>query len=169
MKEVIEKSTTVKCPKCDNDYLPRHTRDYMCSDCYSKQGRRSKRKGSAQELRYAKKLQEMFDKYDLDYRARRTPRSGAIHEFEPADIMFSRLPVDSVFNIHAELKNTASWSIEEWYEKANEIEKERGTNRPVVLIIRHPSSHQEFMVLDSEFGTKILIENELFRNEQKTK
>lgn len=160
---------TLKCPKCNKDYEPRHDKDYLCLECYSKQGRRSKRKGNAQELRYAKKLQELFNKHGLNYLVRRTPRSGAIHEFEPADLLFSRLGRDSVFNVHAELKNTGSWSIEEWFEKATEIEKDRETNRPVILIIRHPNSHREFMVLDSEYGTKILIENELYRNEKETK
>lgn len=150
------------CSQCQNTYDD-NKKSSMCPDCRSKMGRRSKRKGSANELRFAKKLQEQFDKHGLRYRVRRTPRSGAIHEFEPADLMFSGLPPDSVFKRHFELKNSASWSIEDWYEKAIEVEKERDTHRLITLIIRKPNSSQAYAVIDEDDLIKLLLENELLK------
>lgn len=153
------------CSKCTKEYVDDNKRSSMCPSCRSAMGRRSKRKGSANELRFAKKLQEQFDKYGLKYRVRRTPRSGAIHEFEPADLMFSGIPNDSVFKRHFELKNSANWSIEDWYSKAKEIEIERGTNRLPTLVIRKPNSSQAFVVVDEDDYIKLLIQLELLKNE----
>lgn len=153
------------CKGCSKEYTPRHDRDYRCIECYSKNGSKSKRKGSANELRFAHKLQEQFDKHGLKYMVRRTPRSGAIHEFEPADLMFSGLPSDSIFKRHFELKNSASWSIEDWYGKAKEIEKERETNRLITLVIRKPNSSQAYVIVDEDDFIKLLIENEILKKQ----
>lgn len=153
------------CSKCSKEYVDDGKKSTMCPECRSAMGRRSKRKGSANELRFSKKLQEHFDKHGLKYRVRRTPRSGAIHEFEPADLMFSNLPSNSIFKRHFELKNVANWSIEDWYHKAVDVEKERGTNRSVVLIIRKPNSSQAYVVVDEDDFIKILIENEILKHE----
>ena len=144
------------CSKCEKVYTDLK-KSSMCSECRSKMGRRSKRKGAKNELRFAKKLQILFDKYGLGYIVRRTPRSGAIHEFEPSDLMFQRLPENSEFNRHFELKNSANWSIEEWFKKGEDIEREKGTNRPVTLVIRKPNSTQSFIVVDENDFIKLLI------------
>lgn len=155
------------CSKCTKEYIDDGKKSSMCPECRSAMGRRSKRKGSANELRFAKKLQDQFDKYDLPYKVRRTPRSGAIHEFEPADLMFQGLTGDSVFKRHFELKNSSSWSIEDWFQKAIEVEKERGTNRQPTLVIRKPNSFQSYVVVDEDDYIKLLIENELFKHEKR--
>lgn len=151
------------CSKCTKEYIDDGKKSSMCADCRSAMGRRSKRKGSANELRFAKKLQEQFDKYGLKYRVRRTPRSGAIHEFEPADLMFSGIPNNSVFRRHFELKNSGSWSIEDWYQKASAVEIEYGTNRMPTLVIRKPNSSQAYVVVDEDDYIKTLIELELLK------
>lgn len=130
----------------------------LCPSCRSKLGRANKRKGSANELRFSKTLQELFDKFDLKYKARRTPRSGAIHEFEPADIMLSGLPSWSIFKkVHFENKNSEQWSIRDWFEKALEQEKESGLLREPVLIIRKPNSSDEYAVVSSDFLSRLLV------------
>ena len=156
----------MKCSKCTKEYEDDKKHSTMCPGCRSAMGKRSKRKGSANELRFSKKLQQRFEKYNLEnYRVRRTPRSGAIHEFEPADLMFSGLPENSDFNRHWELKNSTSWSIEDWYQKAKEIEIERGTNRPIVLSIRKPNSSQAYVIVDEDDYIKTLIELEILKHE----
>ncbi len=140
----------------------------LCFSCRSKMGKRNKRKGSAQELRFAKLLQEYFDKYGLPYKARRTPRSGAIHEFEPADLMLSGPKEDSVLkHIHFESKNTEHWYIEEWFNKAKQIETERDTNREPVLVVRKPNSSQEFVILDSEFFVKLICSLDAYQKDSR--
>lgn len=155
------------CSKCTIEYKDDKKQSSMCPECRSKMGKNSKRKGANNERRFSNKLQIQFDKYGLKYRVRRTPRSGAIHEFEPADLMFSNLPNDSVFKRHFELKNSSSWAIEDWYEKAKEIETERGTNRPATLIIRKPNSSQAYVVVDEDDYIRMLIELELLKYEYK--
>jgi len=127
------------------------------------QGKRNKRKGNVNESRFAKYLQDQFDRYELPYRARRTPRSGAIHEFEPADIMIMA-PPDSIFKgVHFENKDTEHWYIEDWYKKALEIEAQRGLNRRPVIIMRKPNATQEFAVVDKDFLIELMISIEKMR------
>jgi len=154
------------CSKCGKEYKDDGKKSSMCPEDRSRLGRSSKRKGSANELRFAKKLQAQFDKYGLNYKVRRTPRSGSIHSFEPADLLFSNLPNDSVFKRHFELKNSATWAIEDWYEKAIEVEKEFGANRPPTLVIRKPNSSQAYVVVDEDDYIKILIELEILKHEK---
>lgn len=154
------------CSKCTKEYIEDGKRSSMCPGCRSAMGRRSKRKGSANELRFAKKLQDQFDKHELKYRVRRTPRSGSIHDFEPSDLLWSNLPNDSVFKRHFELKNSNSWAIEDWYEKAEQIEKEQGTNRLITLVIRKPNSSQAYVVIDEDDYIKTLLELEILKHEQ---
>jgi len=154
------------CKGCGKEFEPRHKRDYRCQDCYKKLGKRSKRKGNSNESRFVKKLQELFVKYDLkNHRVIRTPRSGAISQLEKADALFS-VPNDSIFNqIHVELKDSYSWSIEEWYEKAFTGEKDTGKLRNPMLILRKPNGQQEYLVADPWFIFKLMIENEKLKNE----
>lgn len=155
------------CKGCGKEYTPRHERDHRCVECYAKAGKRSKRKGNSNELRFSKYLQEQFDKHGLKYRARRTPRSGAIHEFEPADIMFSG-STDSIFSrLHFENKNTVQWDIEGWYEKAIEQEKDTGRGRTPVIVARKPSSQEEFGIVNIKFLISLLIENDILKQELK--
>ena len=129
----------------------------FCPPCRSALGKRNKRKGNANELRFSKYLQEQFDKYELPYRARRTPRSGAIHEFEPADIMISA-PPESVFkHVHFENKDTEHWYVEEWMMKIIETEIEKGLNREPVLIMRKPNKSEEYAVVRKEFLVELLV------------
>ena len=145
------------CSKCGKEFSD-GKKSTMCPDCRSKMGKRNKRKGNANELRFAKYLQKQFDKYGLKYRARRTPRSGAIHEFEPADIMLSGMKQGSIFKkIHFENKNTAQWAIEEWFKKVLDQEEENGTNREPALIIRKPNSVEEYAVISMEFLVHLLV------------
>lgn len=153
------------CKGCGNEYEPRHARDHRCESCYAKAGRRSKRKGSNNELRFSKMVQSFFDDYGFPYKARRTPRSGAIHDFEAADLLISA-PHDSVFSkVHFENKNAETWSIPEWYDKATKSEEESGKNRNVALIIRKPNISQEFAVIDSKWFLELLCNNEVLRKD----
>ena len=164
-KGIMVIRTNMVCNKCQNEYVDDGKQSKMCPECRSAQGRRSKRKGSANELRFAKKLQEQFDKHGLKYKVRRTPRSGSIHEFEPSDLLWSNLPNDSVFKRHFELKNSNSWSIEDWFEKAKQIETEQGTNRQPTLVIRKPNSQQSYVVVDEDDYIKMLVELEILKHE----
>lgn len=155
-----------KCSKCGKDYKDDGKKSSMCPEDRSAMGRRSKRKGSSNELRFAKKLQAEFDRHELKYRVRRTPRSGSIHEFEPSDLLWSGLPSGSAFNRHFELKNSHSWAIEDWFAKAQELETERGSNRKPTLVIRKPNSSQSYVVIDEDDFIKILIENEVLKKNE---
>lgn len=151
------------CSKCHNEYEDDGKQSSMCPNCRSLMGKRNKRKGSSNELRFSKNLQEQFDKYKLPYKARRTPRSGAMHEFEAADILISAPPHSIFSGIHLELKNTASWSIREWYDKIIEQEKNSGKNRIPVIVARYPSEREEFAIIPAEFLIKLLIVNDLIK------
>ena len=138
----------------------------LCPDCRSALGRRSKRKGNANELRFSKYLNEQFKKYGFKYIAKRTPRSGGIQDFEPSDIIFKFVPSGSVFSqIHFENKNTAQWDIPGWYEYAEQKERETGRLRKPVLVIRKPSSQMEFAVLKMEHMVEMLLMIDKFRQD----
>lgn len=140
----------------------------LCPECRSKMGRRNKRKGNANELRFSKYLNEQFKKYNFPYIAKRTPRSGGIQEFEPSDIIFRFIPNTSVFSkIHFENKNTAQWDIQGWYEYALRKESETGRNRNPILIIRKPNSHDEYAVLSMENLVGLLLNLEKFIHDGK--
>lgn len=154
------------CKDCGNAYTD-EKKSSMCPPCRSRLGKRNKRKGNSNELRFAKYLQEQFDLYELPYRARRTPRSGAIHDFEPADIMLSGPDINSVFkHVHFENKDTEHWYIEEWFRKAVEIEREKGLNRQPVIIMRKPNSSDEFAVVRKEFLIELMVVNDVLRKDK---
>lgn len=130
-------------------------------------GRRSKRKGNANELRFSKYLNEQFKRYGFPYIAKRTPRSGGIQEFEPADIMFRFVPSESLFaKIHFENKNCAAWDIPGWMEYAILKEKETGRFRTPILVIRRPNIHNEYAVLRMEDLVQILIDLDTFKTKK---
>ena len=146
------------CKNCGKEFNVEYDNQVLCKEDLSKQGRRNKRKGAANESRFAKMLQGMFNNYDLNYKVQRTPRSGGIREFESADLMFSRVPSGSIFaNIHFELKDTAHWYIEDWIKEAKGKELDSGKNRMPILIIRKPNQEQEFAVMDANKLMEILI------------
>jgi len=156
------------CKKCGDKFIPTYKTQVLDKKCLSKLGVRSKRKGASNERRFAQKLQGLFDKYELKYRVRRTPASGSFHDLEPGDLLFMGLPDNSVFKRHFELKDCENWLIIEWFKKAEDVEKE-GNNRPVVLNIRKPNMSKAYVVVDEDDYIKILIENEIFKHEQKNK
>lgn len=152
---------TIKLCKNGHEFEDDGKRSPFCPECRSKMGRRSKRKGNANELRFSKYLNEQFKKYNLPYIAKRTPRSGGIQEFEPADIMFRFTSPASLFSrIHFENKNTAQWDIQGWMDYAVLKEKETGRFRTPILIIRKPNIHDEFAVLRMEDLVQLLIDLE---------
>ena len=134
-KDKYEKVLKRKCRNCNRIFNVRYKNQYYCDEDLSKMGKRNKRKGASNELRFFKKLQKELDKYELPYKVRRTPRSGAIHEFEPSDALWSNLPNDSVFRAHWELKDTLNWSIEKWFKKACEYSET--VQRKYMLILTH--------------------------------
>lgn len=139
----------------------------FCQECRSKMGRRSKRKGAANESRFAKYLNGQFEKFKLPYVAKRTPRSGGIQEFEPSDMMFRFLGRKSIFNsIHFELKNCVQWDIIGWIEEAENKEKNMGSFRKPVLVIRKPNMHEEYAVLRMEDLVDILISLDAYLEEK---
>lgn len=158
------------CVKCQKEYEDDGKISSMCFDCRSLKAKRSKRKGRANEHRFAKKLQSIFDKYSIKYRARRTPNSGAIHEFEPSDILLSGVKDWSLFsNLHFENKDTAQWSIEEWMEDAKRKEQEVGRFRMPVLVIRHPNSSREFAIMDIDDWINMAIDLEQYKIENNSR
>lgn len=154
----MESVPTKKCRDCEKEFIPRHIKDYRCSSCYGKIGKRSKRKGSSNERRLSKYVQALFDQAGFPYKCRRTPASGAIHEFEPADLLFSGLPLESIFRqLHFEAKDTAQWSIEEWISEAERKEREIGGMRMPLVIMRRPNKQEEYAVMKVEDFLRILI------------
>ncbi len=155
------------CKQCNNKWTD-GKRSSLCPDCRTKLGKRNKRKGNANELRFAQYLNSQFQKYGFKYIAKRTPRSGGIQDFEPADIMFKFVPTTSIFNkLHFENKNTAQWDIENWHAYALEKELETGRNREPVIMMRKPSKREEYAVTSKEFFVKLLLDIDALRNEQK--
>lgn len=158
--------TSATCKDCGNEYEKRNAHDSFCLDCWSKRGRRSKRKGSSNELRFSKYLQSKCERYGLKYRVKRTPRSGGIREFEAADIMVLGTPQWSIFKrLHFENKNTAQWYIPQWIDEAVKKETDSGMARAPLLVIRHPNEHQEYAVMRIEDMVDILIEIEKLTSE----
>lgn len=151
--------------KC-NKLIEDDKKSTFCQGCRSLMGKRSKRKGNANELRFSKYLNGQFKKYGFPYIARRTPRSGGIQDFEPADILFRFIPSTSRFSrIHLENKNCANWDIKGWMDYAVQKEKETGRNRTPILIIRRPSEHDEYAVLRMEELVELLIDFEILKRE----
>ena len=154
-----------KCSRCGKEYSD-NKKSGLCPECRSRLGKNNKSKGAAQERRISKLLQKYIDKYELGYLVRRTPRSGAIHEFEPSDFMFSRLPKWSVFaNLHFESKVGHNWPIVEWFDKSTQIESERETNRNPVIVARKPGESRDFAIMDYEEYVKLLCELDKYRKE----
>ena len=155
------------CSKCSKEYIDDGKRSSMCSDCRSAMGRRSKRKGANNERRFSVYLNEQFKKHGLPYTAKRTPRSGAFHSLTPSDIMFFKLPNDSIFNnFHWENKNVNQWDVYGWYEEATRKEKDIGTNKTPLIIARRPNQDVEFAIINIKDLIKILIENDILRQEK---
>lgn len=156
-----------KCSKCEKEYEDDKKQSSMCPECRSAMGRRSKRKGASNERRFSMYLNEQFKKYGLPYIAKRTPRSGGIKDFESSDMMFRFVPGESLFSkIHFENKDTAQWDIQGWYDYALEKENESGKYRTPVIIARKPNGRDEFAIMNMEFLIKILIENELLKQNE---
>lgn len=156
------------CNGCNKEFVPRHNKDYRCQECYSKQGRRNKNKGRASERDVSKGIEVIIKRYGLDYRVRRVPASGAIHEISPGDIMFLNIPNNSIFKeFHWEVKNTSSFMIPQWFSKAKDIEKELGTNKNPVIISKKPNEHIRFATIEWELFIKLLSEIEILRKELK--
>lgn len=146
------------CKSCQKEFKVEYENQVLCKIDLSKQGRRNKRKGAANESRFAKMLQSMFDRYELPYKVQRTPRSGGIREFESSDLMFSRVSPESVFaNMHFELKDTKHFYLEDWMKEAKEKELDSGKGRMPCLIVRKPNQEQEFAVMDADRLMEILI------------
>ena len=149
-------STTRSCSQCGKDILD-DKKSGLCKECRSRLGKNNKHKGASQERRITKILQKYIDKYDLGFMVRRTPRSGAIHELEPSDFLFTRLPRWSILSsIHFESKVGHNWSITDWFNKAVGIEKDRGTNRHPVIVARKPGESRDYAIVDYELFADIV-------------
>ena len=146
------------CKRCTKPYEEDGKKSNFCPDCRSRIGRASKRKGSSNERRLSKFIQGEFERVGLPYRCRRTPASGAIHEFEASDLLFSGLPIESIFRqLHFEAKDAAQWSIKEWVKEAETKEKGIGGSRKPLVIMRHPNEREEYAVMRMEHLIDILI------------
>lgn len=149
------------CSKNGEEYEDDKKRSTMCPACRSKTGRQAKRKGSSNERRLAKKMSAYFQKAKLPYICRRTPASGAIRELEVADLIFSGLPIESIFRtLHFEAKDTAQWSIKEWVRDAEKKESGRGMGRSPLIIMRHPNEQEEYAVMKVDDLLEILVQFE---------
>ncbi len=147
-----------ECSKCHKKYKDDGKKSTLCPDCRSAVGRRSKRKGSSNERRLSKFIQDRFQRAQLPYQCRRTPASGAIHQFESADLLFSGLPLESIFRqLHFEAKDTAQWSIKEWIKDVERKEKSVGGMRMPLVIMRHPNETEEYAVMKVKHLIDILI------------
>lgn len=155
----------MKCRTCKKEFEPRHEKDYFCLPCNSLRGKRNKNKGRANEHRFAKNLQKRLDVYGVPIRVRRTPASGAIHEFEAGDLLFSGKGDTMFEKIHWELKNTQNWQIEKWMQKAKDSEEEMRKFREPVLIVRKPGRIDEYAIINAGFLIDLIIENEILKKE----
>src|SRR3990167_3301090 len=145
------------CKMCNNPWED-EKKSSLCPECRSKLGRRSKRKGSANEHRFAQYLNEQFKKYGLPFTARRTPRSGGIQDFEASDILFKGVPPTNILSrIHFENKNTAQWAITDWMAYAQQKEKETGRGRNPILVVRKPNQHEEYAIMKMEYMVEMLL------------
>ncbi len=159
----------MECKTCKGIFEARHDKDYFCFECNRIRGVRSKRKGRANESRFAKYLQGELEKYEVGIRVRRTPASGAIAELEKGDLMFAGKG-DTVFEkIHWELKNAQNWQIEKWIAKARKSEEELEKFRTPCLIIRKPNQQEELAVVPAKFFVDMLLENEILKKELEDK
>jgi len=154
------------CSGCGKPYEPRHNRDRRCLECYSRSGKKSKRKGYSDEARFAKYFQSQLELYGLPYTIRRTPSSGAIHEFDPADFYFRGLPLNSVFKrLHLEKKDRESWSLIEWLKEAEDKEADVGLMRRPVVIVRKPNDTDDYVFMRKELFTEIILQLERLMQE----
>src|SRR3990167_7156091 len=123
----------------------------FCPNCRSIMGRRSKRKGYTDEKRFEKFFQSKIEEYKLPYKIMRTPRSGGIRHFSPADFFFKFLPTNSwLSKYHIEKKDRANWDIIGWFEEATIKEKEFGGFRKPVIIARRPHDSEDYVVMKKE-------------------
>lgn len=156
----------IKCKNyeiCNNE-ITDGKRSAFCKSCRSALGKRNKRKGAANEHRFSKRLQEVFDRYALPYSVRRTPRSGGIREFESSDLMFRGIDSESILNqIHFELKNTQHLYLEDWMNEALKKENDSGKNRNPIIVHRKPNSTMELATLDVEFLIQMMVIIEKYR------
>jgi hypothetical protein len=165
---------TAKCRKCNLNYTPRHERDFFCGDCYSRRGRGSKRKGSANETLFAKKLEQSFNRRFQDkthqqppYRIRRTPMSGAMHLDWPADVVtLNPTPQYSVLRtLHFDLKHQEKWSPEKWYAEEDELRRATGLFTKVIIIMKRNRGDQ-FAFMKWDDLQSILLELEAYKREE---
>lgn len=162
----------IKCRGCGKDYEPRHAKDYRCKDCHSKIGRNSKRKGSSNELQFAKRLERVFNDQNAGtgevYRVRRTPMSGAMHLDFPADIFVARGPQYSVLrNLHLDCKVAENWSPERYWQEEKELCRASGQSfQKVIITLRHPNSQDTYAFMKWDDLEKLLLEIEGYRHQE---
>lgn len=148
----------LKCNKCEKEYEDDGKQSSMCPACRSKIGKRSKKKGYSDEKRFEKWFQKQIDKYELQYKIYRSPSSGAIHNFSPADFYFRNLPQNSWLNkIHIEKKDRANWDIIGWIKEAEEKERELGTYKNPIIVVRKPNREDDYVIMKKEFFADIIL------------
>lgn len=147
-----------KCSKCSEKY-PNPLHQGICKMCWSKIGKKSKRKGVRNEREEGAKFYEK----EFGIKVRRTPLSGGIGEFAPGDLMAQGNTILNDFYI--EMKKCEQWNILEWHKKAlHETVNRWGFGKtPILDVTKNLESHYIFIRRDH--FVKLLKELEGYRKQ----
>ena len=147
--------TNMQCKKCQEKY-PNKLHQGICKLCWSKIGKKSKRKGARNEREGGAKFYEK----EFGITVRRTPRSGGFGSFMPGDIMAKGQTILNDFYI--EMKNCEQWKLLEWYKKAREESLDLGLSKiPIIDVTRNLEEH--FIFIRRDHFVKIMRELEGYR------
>lgn len=144
----------MKCKKCNETY-PTKLHQGICKLCWSKIGKKSKRKGARNEREEGAKYYEK----EFDVAVRRTPRSGAF-DFLPGDIVARGQTILKDFYI--EMKNCEAWQLLGWYDKARAESLDKGLSTiPIIDVTKNGTNH--FIFIRRDHFVRLLKELEGYR------
>lgn len=147
----------MQCKKCNETY-PSKLHQGICKLCWSKIGKKSRRKGAKNEREGGAKFYEK----EFGVMVRRTPRSGAF-DLLPGDIVAKGQTILNDFYI--EMKNCEQWKLLEWYEKAKHESLDIGLSViPIIDVTKNFTDH--FIFIRRDHLVRLLKELEGYRNNE---
>ena len=146
----------MQCKRCNETY-PNTLHQGICKLCWSKIGKKSRRKGAKNEREGGAKFYEK----EFGITVRRTPRSGAF-DFMPGDIMAKGKTILNDFYI--EMKNCEAWKLLDWYDKARHESFDKGLSTiPIIDVTKNGADH--FIFIRRDHFVRLLRELEGYRND----
>jgi hypothetical protein len=133
----------------------------------SKQGKRSRDKGSSYERKVAKLFNEAYGTVLV-----RTPLSGGFHKSKDSDMKGDLINLDpsTVFRLHLECKNHRVWRLKDWILQAQE--EARG-KIPIIIAHQHqetgdkPIKANDFVILQLSDFLNLVEQDKVVTNRER--